>query len=311
MTEDAPSPPGQSAGAGEDEVDGGPGRADAALVRERPDRAAALAAGPTKVPRSFIVIALACVALLALGGAALDRAFPGTAGGSAAAGVVTTIGDYPPPFSVAGAGRADHPTGTVGPAIAGLPVRPYGPAKAHRDGGTGLFAGGQAGPADIPGRFSGTGRGDNVFRFGVRRHLPRDGSRVARGRTPDLGADAARVSFVTVNTDPLDLSVSAGGPAGTGSLRAVPTWQFLTGSLGQLDSVWRSYGVAVEIQRSTGTVSHNEVMYFIDTSGRVRDRATPFANETRSGVYTLSVPTETKWAAGVADQARYLLGGQR
>jgi protein SCO1/2 len=127
----------------------------------------------------------------------------------------------------------------------------------------------------------------------------------------DLGVDAARVSFVTVNTDPLGLSVGVAGLAEKGSLGAVPTWQFLTGSLGQLGSVWRSYGVAVEVQTSTRTVSHSEAMYFIDALGRVRDRATPFADETRSGVYSLAAPTETKWAAGIADEARYLLGGER
>jgi protein SCO1/2 len=127
----------------------------------------------------------------------------------------------------------------------------------------------------------------------------------------DLGADAARVSFVTVNTDPLSLGVGSAGPTEKGSLRAVPTWEFLTGSLDQLASVWKSYGVAVEVQTSTRTVSHNEVMYFIDALGRVRDRATPFADETGPGVYSLAVPTETKWAAGIADEARDLLGGER
>jgi len=127
----------------------------------------------------------------------------------------------------------------------------------------------------------------------------------------DLGVDAARVSFVTVNTDPLGLSVGEAGPTEKGILRAVPTWQFLTGSLDQLNSVWRSYGVAVEVQTSTRTVSHNEVMYFIDALGRVRDRATPFANETQRGAYSLALPTETRWAAGIADEARDLLGSER
>ncbi len=310
MTEGAPSPPGQSDGAGEDGLGGGPGRADAALVPERPDRAAALAAGPTKVPRSFIVVALGCVALLALGGAALDRAFPGTAGGSAAAGVVTTIGDYPPPFPVATAGRADHPAGTVASqlpasqsALMGLQRLTVMAAPSFS------LVDKQGRPTSLAG-FRGRVVVITFFDSACDDICPVMEAELSRAYA-DLGADAARVSFVTVNTDPLDLSASAARPAETGSLRAVPTWQFLTGSLGQLDSVWRSYGVAVEIQRSTRTVSHNEVMYFIDTLGRVRDRATPFANETRSGVYTLAVPTETKWATGVADEARYLLGGQR
>jgi cytochrome oxidase Cu insertion factor (SCO1/SenC/PrrC family) len=310
VTEGAPSPPGQSDGAGQDGAGGGPGRAGTALVPERPDRAAALAAGPTKVPRSFIVIALACVALLALGGAALDRAFPGTAGGSAAAGVVTTIGDYPPPFSVATAGRADRPIGTVAPQLPASQSALMGLQKLTVMAAPSFSLvdkqGRQTSLADFRGRVVVI----TFFDSACDDICPVMEAELSRAYA-DLGADAAGVSFVTVNTDPLGLSVSAAGPAETGSLGAVPTWQFLTGSLGQLDSVWRSYGVAVEVQASTRTVSHNEVMYFVDTLGRVRDRATPFADEIRSGVYTLAVPTETKWAAGVADEARYLLGEQR
>jgi cytochrome oxidase Cu insertion factor (SCO1/SenC/PrrC family) len=310
VTEEAPSTPGPSEGVGEDGVAGGPGRREAAPVPERPDRAAALAAGPTKVPRSFIVVALACIALLALGGAALDRAFPGTAGGSAAAGVVTTIGDYPPPFAVTTAGRADHPTGTVAPQLPASQSALMGLQKLTVMAAPGFsLVDKQGRPTSLAG-FRGRVVVITFFDSACDDICPVMEAELSRAYA-DLGADAARVSFVTVNTDPLGLSVGAAGPAETGSLRAVPTWQFLTGSLGQLDSVWRSYGVAVEIQTSTRTVSHNEVMYFIDTLGRVRDRATPFANETRSGVYTLAVPTETKWAAGVADEARYLLGGER
>jgi len=310
VTEGAPSPPGPSDRSGEDGVAGGPGRPEAALVPERPDRAAALAVGPTKVPRSFIVVALACVALLALGGAALDRAFPGTAGGSAAAGVVTTIGDYPPPFSVAPAARADHPTGKVAPQLPASQSALMGLQKLTVMAAPGFsLVGTQGRPTSLAG-FRGRVVVITFFDSACDDICPVMEAELSRAYA-DLGADAARVSFVTVNTDPLGLSGRAAGPAETGSLRAVPTWQFLSGSLSQLDSVWRSYGVEVEIQTSTRTVSHNEVMYFIDTLGRVRDRATPFANETRSGVYTLAVPTETKWAAGVADEARYLLGGQR
>ncbi len=310
MTEGAPSPPGPSDGVGEDGVAGGPDRTEAALVPQRPDWAAALAAGPTKVPRSFIVVALASIALLALGGAALDRAFPGTAGGSAAAGVVTTLGDYPPPFAVSTTGRGDSPTGTVSPQLPASQSALMGQQKLTVMAAPSFsLVDRQGRPTSLEGL-----RGRVVvltfFDSACDDICPVMEAELSRAYG-DLGADEARVSFVTVNTDPLGLSVGAAGPAETGSLSAVPTWQFLTGSLGQLDSVWRSYGVAVEVQTPTRTVSHNEVMYFIDTLGRVRDRATPFANEMRAGVYSLAVPTETKWASGIADEARYLLGGQR
>jgi cytochrome oxidase Cu insertion factor (SCO1/SenC/PrrC family) len=262
------------------------------------------------VPRSFIVVALASIALLGLGGAALDRAFPGTAGAPAAADIVTTIGDYPPPFAVATAGRGDHPTGTVGPQLPASESALMGLQKLT------VMAAPSFSLVDKQGRPTSLAglRGRVVvltfFDSACDDICPVMEAELSRAYA-DLGAAEARVSFVTVNTDPLGLSVGAAGPAEKGSLRAVPTWHFLTGSLDQLDSVWRSYGVAVEVQTSTRTVSHNEVMYFIDALGRVRDRATPFANETRSGVYSLALPTETKWASGIADEARYLLGGER
>lgn len=277
---------------------------------ERLDRATPLKAGPTKVPRAFIVVAVACVALLGLGGAALDRAFPGTASEPVAADVVTSVGNYPPPFSIATAGGADHWSVTVAPQLAASQSSLMGLQKLT------IMAAPDFSLADEQGRPTSLAglRGRVVvltfFDSACDDICPVMEAELSRAYA-DLGADTARVSFLTINTDPLGLSVAAAGPAEKGSLRAVPTWQFLTGSLSRLDSVWRSYGVAVEVQASTRTVSHNEVMYFIDTLGRARDRATPFANETRSGVYTLAVPTEARWAAGIADEARSLLVGQR
>ena len=309
MTEGAPSPQVPPDGAGEDCVAGGPGPGQAAPAPERPDRAAALAGGPSKVPRAFIVAALACIALLGLGGAALDRAFPGTGDGSAAGGTVTTLGNYPPPFVVTTVVRGD-PTRAADPqlpasqsALMGLQkltvmAAPGFSLVDKRDQRTSL--------AGLRGRVVVL----TFFNSACDDICPVMETELLRAHA-DLGADAARVSLLTVNTDPLGLSRAEAGPAEKGSLSAVPTWQFLTGSLGQLDSVWRSYGVAVDVQTSTRTVSHNEVMYFIDALGRVRDRATPFANETRSGVYSLALSTQANWAAGIADEARYLLGGDR
>lgn len=309
MTKGAATPPLAPDGAGEDGL-AGAGQGQPALAPEPPDRAAALAAGPTKVPRAFIVVVVACVALLGLGGAALDRVFPGTAGDPAAADVVTTIGAYPPPFAVTTVGPGDHPGGKGPDQLAASRSALMDLQKLTVMSAPGfVLVDKQGGPmslADFRGRVVVL----TFFDSACDDICPVMEAELSRAYA-DLGVDAARVSFVTVNTDPLGLSVGAAGPTQKRSLRAVPTWRFLTGSLDQLGAVWRSYGVAVEVQRSSRTVSHNEVMYFIDASGRVRDRATPFANETRSGVYSLSVPTETKWAVGIADEARELLGGKR
>ena len=311
MSEGAPTLPSLPDGNGDAGAAEAPGQGRPPLEAERPDRAAALAAGPTKVPRAFIVIALACVALLGLGGAALDRAFPGTAGSPAAADVVTTIGDYPPPFAVGPDRRGDSRNGrAAAPQLPASQSALMGLQKLTVMAAPGFsLVGKQGRPMSLVGL-----RGRVVvltfFDSACDDICPVMETELSRAYT-DLGADATRVSFVTVNTDPLGVGAGQAVPAEEGRLRAVPIWQFLTGSLKDLDSVWRSYGVAVDVQTSTRTVSNNEVMYFIDTLGRVRDRATPFANETRSGVYTLAPPAETKWAAGIADEARSLLDGER
>jgi cytochrome oxidase Cu insertion factor (SCO1/SenC/PrrC family)/thiol-disulfide isomerase/thioredoxin len=46
-------------------------------------------------------------------------------------------------------------------------------------------------------------------------------------------------------------------------------WDFLTGSLPQLKSVWRAYGVQADIER--GLISHTPALYVIDPAGRLRE----------------------------------------
>lgn len=48
----------------------------------------------------------------------------------------------------------------------------------------------------------------------------------------------------------------------------VNQWDFLTGTLPQLKAVWKSYGVAVEIQ--AGQIDHTPALYLIDQQGRLR-----------------------------------------
>jgi cytochrome oxidase Cu insertion factor (SCO1/SenC/PrrC family) len=128
----------------------------------------------------------------------------------------------------------------------------------------------------------------------------------------DLGADSSRVAMLTVNTDPLALSAASARPAETAARAPSPAaWYFLTGRLSRLNAVWSAYGIAIDVQRDTGIVSHNDFLYFIDPSGHLRLRATPFANESTAGVFSLPGGTETTWAAGIADEARFLLRGQR
>ena len=69
----------------------------------------------------------------------------------------------------------------------------------------------------------------------------------------DLGPLAARVEFLTVNTDPTALAQSSDAPVlqRTG-LGALSNWRMLTGPLASLDAVWKAYGVSISADTKTG-----------------------------------------------------------
>ena len=125
----------------------------------------------------------------------------------------------------------------------------------------------------------------------------------------DLGTQAGDVEFVTVNTDPSALAASAETPAvnGTG-LHALPNWHMVTGPLTSLNALWKAYGVSITVETKTRLEAHNDVMDFLDPQGIVRYRATPFADESSTGAYTLAAPSEARWAQGIATYAARLVG---
>jgi hypothetical protein len=75
-----------------------------------------------------------------------------------------------------------------------------------------------------------------------------------------------------------------------------------------LNSVWQTYGITITVDSATRTVAHNDLLYFIDPAGRLRYRATPFANEQRDGTYSLPAASVSRWAMGIATYARDLVG---
>jgi cytochrome oxidase Cu insertion factor (SCO1/SenC/PrrC family) len=125
----------------------------------------------------------------------------------------------------------------------------------------------------------------------------------------DLGAQAASVEFVTVNTDPAALAQSAEGPAvrGTG-LGALPNWRMVTGPLTTLNGIWKAYGVSISLNAKTGLEAHTDLMDFIDPQGYLRYRSTPFADESSLGSFSLPAASEARWGQGIATYARMLLG---
>lgn len=124
-----------------------------------------------------------------------------------------------------------------------------------------------------------------------------------RGADADLGADSAKVAFLTVNTDPSALAVSGLSSAlAQPGMSALSNWRMLTGPLVTMNATWKAYGVAISVAH-TGAEAHNDVVYFIDPQGRERYRATPMANESRNGTSSLPSADIARWASGIATYA--------
>jgi cytochrome oxidase Cu insertion factor (SCO1/SenC/PrrC family) len=54
-------------------------------------------------------------------------------------------------------------------------------------------------------------------------------------------------------------------------LSQVPNWLYLTGTVPQLQQVWKNYGIAAEILPAGSMIGHTEVAYVIDQAGHVRE----------------------------------------
>jgi len=84
-----------------------------------------------------------------------------------------------------------------------------------------------------------------------------------------LGASAAsRVTLVAVNANPTATSIAA-VQAWSINHGMLHQWLFLTGSAQQLQSVYHSYGVYVQVD-SSGNDVHDPSMYIIDAQGHER-----------------------------------------
>jgi len=264
---------------------------DAPHAREPLDaqaRADALAVGAPRVPRKAVILAVLVAAVLALGGTAVER-------------LASSAGLNPTPVATTGPGNAlSAPLG----AFMGLARLPGTPAPALR-------------LTDPTGRVVTLSslRGRVVvlsfFDADCQDACPVLAREIAQADVR-LGREAGRVAFVTVNADPLALRAARTARVVTATgLSALGNWRFLTGPLGTIDPVWRHYGVAISVYPSTGTVVHNNVMYFIDPAGRLRLRTAPVVNESHLGVFSLGASSVARSALGIATYARELLGAVR
>jgi protein SCO1/2 len=270
------------------------------------DRRAALAAGPPGIPRKFVYWVLVAAAVLALGGLAGEHLF-------------SSAGLNPVATSAHGTKPKSATTTTTAPAPRPAPrtTNNTQPISASLKS---LMALTRLNPTPAP-PFSLTDQSGQITSLPMRPPeavvltffdgpcndiCPVLAAEIRQADT-DLGGEAQYVEFLTVNTDPLALAQSAQTPALTDTgLGALPNWRMLTGPLPTLDTVWKAYGVSISVDQKTDLEAHNEVLYFIDPSGHLRYKATPFANESKTGTYSLPAATIAGWATGIADYAGQL-----
>lgn len=266
---------------------------------EEIDRAAALADPAPRVPRKVLYWAIAALVVLGGGGALLERLFTSvglneysvaassaTSGTSASSAAATT----PAPPSIA----SSLPNFMGISRLSGAPAPPFTLTDQN---------GAAVSLASLHGKVVVL----TFFDAACNDICPVLGREIVRAEIA-LGPEAPRVAFVAVNTDPRATGIAA--TAATSSalgLARYANWYFLTGSLSKLDPAWTHYGVTVEVSTATHRVAHTDLLYFLDTAGRERLGATPFANQSRSGPTTLSNADIRRFGDGLASYARQLL----
>lgn len=271
------------------------------------ERAAAFRRAEPKVPRNFVPVILAVFAVLGLGGALAEHLLSsvGLNPSVVAAGASTTT-----PTSVTA------PTAVIAPPAppssapeVGAPIRAFmGITDLARTPAPPISLVDQSGAAVS----LADERGDAVvvtfFDSPCQDICPVMAAELLRAAA-DLGPEAAHVVFFTVNTDPEVLSSApAVAAAERSGLENLANWHFLTSSLGHLNTVWKAYGVSINVSPGTGLVAHNDVMYFVSPSGHLEYRATPFADESASGAFSLPPATIARWGQGIATYADHVLG---
>jgi cytochrome oxidase Cu insertion factor (SCO1/SenC/PrrC family) len=86
-----------------------------------------------------------------------------------------------------------------------------------------------------------------------------------------LGAASGKVELVAIVTNPVYHQVAYTQAFDRQEfLNQVPNWLYLTGSVPQLQQVWRDYGISAEILPAGSMIGHQDVAYVIDASGHVR-----------------------------------------
>jgi cytochrome oxidase Cu insertion factor (SCO1/SenC/PrrC family) len=265
------------------------------------ERTAALAAGAPRIPRRAVAWLFVAAAVLGLGGTVAERAFS-AAGLNSSAGVPTTTTPSSLPITTIPTG-ATGPLSSSGALLALVALRPVAAPDFQL--------------VDQLGRVVSLAseRGRVVvltfFNADCQDACPVIADEL-RQTAADLGPLRSRVVLLSVNTDPLDLSVVPTPPAVSRSgLASLPNWYFLTGSIHQLDPVWNALGVSISVYVDQRIAVHNDVLYLIDPKGDLVVRGTPFSDESHQGVYSLPSTLVRIAGRGLAEAVASLLGSHR
>ncbi|HEX3389505.1 MAG TPA: SCO family protein [Streptosporangiaceae bacterium] len=116
-----------------------------------------------------------------------------------------------------------------------------------------------------------------------------------------LGASARHVELVAVVANPVYHQVVYTQAFDRQEhLTQVPDWLYLTGSVPQLQQVWKNYGIAAQIIPAGSMIGHPDIAYVIDQHGQVREEL-----NTDPGPGTTA--TKSSFAVLLAGAARQVL----
>ncbi|HEY1971424.1 MAG TPA: SCO family protein, partial [Pseudonocardia sp.] len=86
-----------------------------------------------------------------------------------------------------------------------------------------------------------------------------------------LGADAGRVELVAVDANPRYISPDyLAAFTSQEHLAGVANWLYLTGTLPQLQAMWKAFSIDIEYSPGGSMILHNDVGFVIDADGRGR-----------------------------------------
>jgi cytochrome oxidase Cu insertion factor (SCO1/SenC/PrrC family) len=85
-----------------------------------------------------------------------------------------------------------------------------------------------------------------------------------------LGAKSRDVEMVAVVANPVYHTLAYTRAFDQQEHMTMPNWLYLTGSVAQLQQVWKSYAIAAQILAAGGMIAHSDVAYVIDAAGNIR-----------------------------------------